>query len=221
MRHRKISSNYKPREMGFLVFYTGLRSSRFLLSFVFLWILFAWLYIPWTQAEPKLILTLIFMGAFLCGTFCVIGLALSSLFYMLKTVRGGIPIGDIEHKINEEGIQQTSKNIEVTLSWHAIESIIPYKSHIILLTKVPYYFIALKKQSFESNMDCDIFYREAKALIGQRDSRKDKARTKRLEWEAQEKWQMTTLLRSFAKNWEDNLPKQSLRNIVGRANSQS
>lgn len=70
-------------------------------------------------------------------------------------------------------------------------------------------------------MDCDIFYREAKALIGQRDSRKDKARTKRLEWEAQEKMANDDIAAELCKNWEDNLLKQSLRNIVGRANSQS
>ncbi len=187
MKQRRISSNYKPKEMGLLVFYTGLRSLRFRLSFLFLWILFAWLYIPWTHAEPKIILTLILMGAFLCGIFCVIGLVLPSLFYMLKMHKDGIPIGNIEHRIDEEGIQLISKDIEVSLTWHAIESIIAHNTHIILLTKVPYYFIAMKKQSFGSDLDCDIFYREVKALIGQRDSRKDKVRTKRLEHEAQEK----------------------------------
>lgn len=187
MRQRKTSSNYTPKEMGLLVFYTGLRSLRLHLNFIFLWVLFAYLYIPWAQAEPKLILTLILMGAFLCGIFCIAGLALSSLSHMLKIRRDGIPTGDIEHEINDEGIRQTSKNIEVALSWHAIESIIAHNTHIIFLTKVPYYFIALKNQSFGSALDCDIFYREAKALIGQRDSRKDKARTKRLEHEAQEK----------------------------------
>lgn len=105
MKQRRISSNYKPKEMGLLVFYTGLRSLRFRLSFLFLWILFAWLYIPWTHAEPKIILTLILMGAFLCGIFCVIGLVLPSLFYMLKMHKDGIPIGNIEHRIDEEGIQ--------------------------------------------------------------------------------------------------------------------
>lgn len=186
MKHWKITSNHTVREMAILAFYIGLHSSRFRITFIFLWALFAVIYVPQTGSGFGLILVYLLIGAVLCGAYCFLALTITSLVFMEGIRKSGLITGHIEHDMGEEGIRQRSDSFEVALSWSAIKSVTMFKRYIVIESKTPTFFITLKKQGFESEQDCNKFYREAKAAIGQRDSRKDRLQTQRLECEAQD-----------------------------------
>ncbi len=185
MTHWKITSHPTVREMAILAFYIGLQSSRIRITFFFLWALFAFIYIPQSDSGVGLVLAYLLIGAILCGAYCFLTLAIMSLAFMVGIRKSGLITGHIEHNICEEGIRQRSDFFEVALSWNAIKSITMFNRYMVIESKTPTLFIALKKQGFESEQDCDKFYREVKVAIGQRDSRKDRLQTQRLEFEAQ------------------------------------
>ncbi|TBU95687.1 YcxB family protein [Phytopseudomonas dryadis] len=186
MRAWNISSHFSAFDSGIVFFIVSFRSLRNRLVFVFLWLIFAVLYIPWSESGFKLILVYLLIGAVLCGAYCILGIAVYSLIFMAKLRKSGLLLGHIEHQVSEDGIRQYSSGVDVAFAWSAVRSITMFKRYIVLELKIPSFYMTLKKRGFESERASDAFYREVMSVIGQRASHADSYRTKRLTSEALE-----------------------------------
>lgn len=164
----------------------SVRRPGFYLGVAFLWLIFAWLLIPWPGSSLPLITVWLMMGLVISGAYCLMGVAVLSLSLMLRLRKSRLLLGAVKHSVNEQGIREQSPGVDVAFTWLAVKSIKMLKNYVVLELKIPSIYLAIKKNGFESEHACDAFYWEVMGAIGQRASRSDHGRAKRLVLEVQE-----------------------------------
>jgi len=186
VRTWNVVSEFGLFERWSVSFRYALHRPGFYLSVVILWLLFAWQLVPWHNSSLPLIATLIMMCLVLSGVYCLMGVAALALFFMLRLRKSNMLLGTVEHSVDEKGIRERSPEVDVAFTWLAVKSITMLKKYVVLELKIPSIYLAIKRNGFESEHACDAFYWEVMDAIGQRASRSDHGRAKRLALEMRE-----------------------------------
>lgn len=181
-----VVSKFSAFERWGVSFIFSVRRSDFYIGFAFLWLLFAWQFIPWSDSSLPLIVVWILMGMVISGAYCLLGCAVLSLLFTVRLHRRNMLLGTVEHCVDEHGIRERSQGVDVAFSWFAVKSITMLKKYVVLELKIPSFYLAIKRNGFESEHMCNAFYCEVVAAVGQRVSRSDRRRANRLALEVRE-----------------------------------